>query len=110
MDHTMLTTKVKFIRGFGDKTRLQILDSIKQEEKSVTQLMAEVEASQSSISQHLGCLKECGLIVGRQEGKFMYYSLSSDRIKLLLDMMDEVFMEVQTGVECCDQHFETCEG
>lgn len=105
-----ISTKIKFIRGFGDKTRIQILESIKDKEKTVSQIIESVQASQSSVSQHIGCLKDCGLIVGRQEGKYMFYSLSSVKVKILLEMFDEVFEEVQTGVACCSNHFEGVEG
>jgi DNA-binding transcriptional ArsR family regulator len=105
-----LNLKVKFIRGFGDKTRIQILECIKDKEKTVSQIVEEVQASQSSISQHLGCLKECGLIVGRQEGKYMFYSLRNEKVKQLLNMFDDVLADVQSGVACCDRHFESYEG
>ena len=104
------STKIKFLRGFGDKTRIQILESLKEKERTVTQIVETVRASQSSVSQHIGCLKGCGLITGRQDGKYIYYSLSSEKVKLLLDMFDEVFAEVQSGVACCDNHFEKMEG
>lgn len=104
-----LNVKVKFIRGFGDKTRILILECIRDSEKTVSQIIEEVQASQSSISQHLGCLKECGLIVGRQHGKYMYYSLRNEKVKHLLDMFDDVLDDVQTEVACCDRHFEDAE-
>ncbi|WP_238590687.1 ArsR/SmtB family transcription factor [Paenibacillus beijingensis] len=105
-----LNIKVKFIRGFGDKTRLQILEYIKDGEKTVSQIVDNVQASQSNISQHLGCLKDCGLIIGRQDGKYVYYSLRNEKVKILLSMFDEVFADVQTDVACCDRHFENVEG
>jgi DNA-binding transcriptional ArsR family regulator len=105
-----LNLKVKFIRGFGDKTRIQILECIKDTEKTVSQIVEEVQSSQSSISQHLGCLKECGLIIGRQEGKYMFYSLRNEKVKQLLNRFDDVLADVQSGVACCDSHFESYEG
>jgi DNA-binding transcriptional ArsR family regulator len=110
LEKETISTKIKFIRGFGDKTRMQILEILKGKELTVSQIVETVRASQSSVSQHIGCLKGCGLITGRQEGKYIYYSLSSDKIKLLLDMFDEVFADVQSGVACCENHFEPVEG
>jgi DNA-binding transcriptional ArsR family regulator len=109
MKQDLLTTKVKFLRGFGDRTRILILESIQHSEKKVSQIIEEVQASQSSVSQHLACLKECGLITGRQDGKYIYYSLSSEKIRQLLDVFNEVFAEVQTNVACCERHFEAVE-
>lgn len=67
--------KISFLRGFGHKTRVEILYYIMNSEKSVSQILNAVDASQSSISQHIACLKGCGLIIGRQEGKYIYYRL-----------------------------------
>jgi DNA-binding transcriptional ArsR family regulator len=99
-----METKVKFLQGFAHKIRIQILDCIKEEEKTVSQIINDVEGSQSSISQHISCLKGCGLIVGRQEGKYIYYSLSNQKVRDLLTMFDEVLEEVQDDVACCHNH------
>ncbi|NMH68351.1 helix-turn-helix transcriptional regulator [Bacillus sp. RO3] len=99
-----METKVKFLQGFGHKLRIQILESIKEEEKTVSQIVHELEGSQSSISQHISCLKGCGLIVGRQEGKYIYYSLRNQKVRDLLTMFDVVFEEVQKDVDPCHNH------
>jgi DNA-binding transcriptional ArsR family regulator len=96
--------KVKFVRGFGDKTRLQILKCIKEGEKTVSQIVGELQGSQSNISQHLACLKGCGIIVGRQESKFIYYALRNEQVKQLLDMFDKVLSQVQTEVSLCEHN------
>ncbi|SER65077.1 DNA-binding transcriptional regulator, ArsR family [Gracilibacillus ureilyticus] len=96
--------KVKFLHGFSHKTRIQILECIKDSEKTVSQIVDEIDGNQSNISQHLACLKGCGLIVGRQQGKYMYYSLRNQQIRELLSMFDDVLAEVQTHVASCDNH------
>ena len=96
--------KVEFIHGFAHKTRLQILESIINSEKTVTEIMEHVDASQSSISQHLACLKGCGLITGRQEGKYIYYSLRNDHVRKLLAMFDDVLTDVQHDMKTCPNH------
>lgn len=97
-----LDVKAKFIRGFSDKTRLQILECIKDKEKPVSQIVDEIQGNQSNISQHLACLKGCGIIVGRQEGKYVYYSLSNEKIREMLHMIDTVLSLVHDGVTKCD--------
>jgi DNA-binding transcriptional ArsR family regulator len=99
-----METKVKFLQGFAHKIRIQILEYIKEEEKTVSQIVHDLDGSQSSISQHISCLKGCGLIVGRQEGKYIYYSLSNQKVRDLLTMFDVVLDEVQHDVACCDNH------
>jgi DNA-binding transcriptional ArsR family regulator len=102
MSKDQLDIKAKFIRGFSDKTRLQILESIKDKEKTVSQIVEELQGNQSNISQHLACLKGCGIIVGRQEGKYVYYGLSNEKIKDMLSMFDLVLSFVHDGVAKCD--------
>jgi DNA-binding transcriptional ArsR family regulator len=101
-----LDTKVKFLRGFSDKTRIQILESMKEKEKTVSEIIDDINGNQSNISQHLTCLKGCGIIVGRQEGKYCYYSLRNQQVRDLLTMFDVVFSEVQTDVACCERHID----
>jgi DNA-binding transcriptional ArsR family regulator len=99
-----LDVKAKFMRGFSDKTRLQILECIKDKEKTVSQIIDEIQGNQSNISQHLTCLKGCGIIVGRQEGKYVYYSLRNEQIKQFLGIMEDVFMQVEEEVAACDKN------
>lgn len=99
-----IDTRTKFIRGFSDKTRLQILDCLLEEEKTVSQIVNAIQGNQSNISQHLSCLKGCGIITGRQEGKYVYYQLANPKIKLLLAMFDEALVEVESKVACCEQN------
>lgn len=98
--------KAKFLRGFSDKTRLQILESIKNTEKTVSQIVDDLKGNQSNISQHLACLKGCGIIVSRQEGKYIYYSLRNEQISQLLDIMEAVFTQVEEEVAACDKNDE----
>jgi DNA-binding transcriptional ArsR family regulator len=98
--------KIKFLHGFANKVRIQILECIKEEEKPVSQIVADLNVSQSSISQHLACLKGCGLIVGRQEGKYMYYSLRNQQVRDLLSMFDVVLEDVQNDIASCENHID----
>ncbi|QCT02882.1 putative transcriptional regulator [Paenibacillus algicola] len=101
--HTIdLDLKTKFIRGFSDKTRLQIVNILKSGEKTVSQIVEAVQGNQSNISQHLACLKGCGIIVGRQEGKYIYYALRNEQILSLIQLLDEVYEQVQNEMMACD--------
>ena len=99
-----LDVKVKFLKGFADRTRLEILESLKSTEKTVLQIVDEVEATQSNVSQHLACLKGCGIVNARQEGKYIYYSLRDDQVRNLLTMFDTVLGDVKDLVAACDKN------
>ncbi len=104
MNQIDLDLKVKFLRAFGDKTRVQILECIKYEEKTVSQIVDSIEGNQSNISQHLACLRGCGIIVGRPEGKYVYYGLRNQQIKELLETFDNVLNQIEDNVACCKNH------
>ncbi|MFD2330110.1 ArsR/SmtB family transcription factor [Cohnella sp. GCM10020058] len=106
MVKTSSEVKAKFIRGFSDKTRLQILESIKHKEKTVSQIVDDLKGNQSNISQHLACLKGCGIIVSRQEGKYIYYSLRNAEIAQLMEIMEAVFVQVEEEVAACERNDE----
>lgn len=101
-----IDTKMKFLHGFSHKTRVQILEVIKEEEKTVSEIVHHLDGNQSNISQHLACLKGCGLIVRRQEGKYVYYRVRNQLVRDLLTMFDEVLEDVYTNVESCESHIE----
>lgn len=100
----MVDLKVELVHGFSNKTRLEILETIKESEKTVTQIIEALAGNQSSISQHLACLRGCGLIVSRQEGKYVYYKLRNQKIAGLLDMFDDVLDEVKNDMGTCENH------
>jgi DNA-binding transcriptional ArsR family regulator len=107
MNHQFdLDTKVKFMRGFADKTRIQILECIKGSEKTVSQIVNEIKGNQSNISQHLACLKGCGIVLARQDGKFMYYGLRNEQVRELLQMFNNVFYQVEQEVAVCEKNEE----
>ncbi|MFU2017038.1 ArsR/SmtB family transcription factor [Peribacillus butanolivorans] len=106
MQNIDIDMKVKLIHGFSNKTRIQILECIKNQEKTVSQIVEEISGNQSNISQHLACLKGCGIIVGRNEGKYSYYSLRNQHIRDLLTMFDTVLGDVHNDVACCDRHID----
>jgi len=101
-----INTKMKLLHGFSHKTRVQILEAVKEKEKTVSELVQQLEGNQSNISQHLACLKGCGLVVGRQEGKYVYYRVRNQLVRDLLTMVDEVLEDVHTYVDSCENHID----
>lgn len=104
MTQAMLDLKTELIHGFSNKTRLEILETIKESEKTVSQIIDVLAVNQSSISQHLACLRGCGLIVSRQEGKYVYYRLRNPKVAALLTMFDDVLDEVKDDIGTCENH------
>lgn len=82
-DQLMLAADV--LGHLADPTRLHLLRLLADGEQDVTTLTAQVSASRSSVSQHLGRLRLAGLVHGRREGRRMLYRVTSDHLRGLVD-------------------------
>ena len=63
--------------------RLKIISAVCHGEKNVSELLAEINATQPNMSQHLSMLYRCGVLSKRREGTQMYYRLQSERVATL---------------------------
>ena len=96
-----LGLKAKLFRGLGDSTRLSILESLSEGEKSTSQIVRETGHSQSNISNHLACLLDCGLVKNRREKKNIFYSLGNKKVSKLLEESDEILADIAHGIYAC---------
>jgi DNA-binding transcriptional ArsR family regulator len=76
----------KFFHGLSNPVRLKIVLNLLDSEKNVSTLVDELGMKQSQISNQLACLKWCGLVTSRQEGKFIYYQINDERIRKINDL------------------------
>ena len=79
------------IKAMSHPLRLKILCVLGWEEFSVQDIVDLVGTSQSNISQHLGILKDKGILVARKDANKVFYSVSDEKTLKLLNMMREVF-------------------
>jgi ArsR family transcriptional regulator, cadmium/lead-responsive transcriptional repressor len=99
-----LELKAKLFRGFSDTSRLSILEALRVQPLNVGELVQVTGLSQSNISNHLGCLRDCGLVTSEQRGRYTYYRLTDDRIDGLLRMAEELLADVAKGVYQCTRY------
>ena len=79
------TVAAKLFRGFADPTRVAILQALLDGERRVADLVEQVGSSQSNVSGHLACLKDCGLVLDRPgERRQVFYRLSGPEVIDLL--------------------------
>ncbi len=71
-------------RMLADPTRIRILWALLQGESSVSGLATLAGVSQTSVSQHLAKLRLAGLVHGRREGTFVYYTAADAHVHALL--------------------------
>ena len=96
-----LSLRAKFFRGLSDVSRLALLQALRDGEKTVTELVAETGLSQSNVSGHLACLRECGLVEFRQEWRHVYYRLADERIEDLLRAADAILATNAERIYTC---------
>ncbi len=98
---TKTRLKTKFFKGFADTTRLVVFESLKSGEKTVSQLVESTGYGQSTISNHLACLKECGLVIVRQEGRNNFYSIRDNRVVQILDLAEQIMADISLEIYNC---------
>jgi DNA-binding transcriptional ArsR family regulator len=77
--------QLRVLKCVSDKTRLEILQLLREGEKCVRDMLERINQEQSLVSHHLQEMRKCGLVKTRREGKKVIYSLSDDSIVKLLD-------------------------
>ncbi len=96
-----LELTAKFFRALGDPTRLKLLDHLLEGEKSVGELVGLVGSLQGRVSNHLACLKQCGLVDTRREGKFIYYRIADEAMRQLLELSQGIIASNAENIWAC---------
>jgi ArsR family transcriptional regulator, cadmium/lead-responsive transcriptional repressor len=84
-DMDALRVAACLFNGFSDPNRVAILRHLALGEHRVVDLVAHMDLAQSTVSKHLACLKDCGLVTSRAEGRAAVYSLAHP------EAMDDLF-------------------
>lgn len=87
MDTRQLTIEAKFFKGLGDKSRLAILETLSEDEKTVADIVKLTGLSQPNVSAHLACLLECGLVKRERDGQWVLYSITSEKVTEIIALM-----------------------
>lgn len=98
---TSIEIQAKLFRGFSDPSRLSILNTLLSGPRSVGEIVEATGLTQSNVSNHLGCLRDCGLVSANQKGRYVHYELSDERVGRLLMLADELLADVAKGVYEC---------
>jgi ArsR family transcriptional regulator len=83
--HPVDEVKANLFRVLGHPARVRILELLRDGERSVGALQAELELDSSGASQHLSALRRIGLVDSRREGTSVYYRVDDDAVFQLLE-------------------------
>lgn len=99
-----LTLKAKLFRGLSDPSRLAIVETLRSGAKTVSEIVAATKLSQPNASAHLACLRDCGLLASRQEGKYVFYALADSQMEALLEAAEHILSQVTERIACCGNY------
>lgn len=87
--------------GLADRNRLSIIRHLADEERRVVDLTQALGLAQGTVSGHLACLRDCGLIVGRPEGRQIFYSIAHPELMDLLGAAEQLLALTGESVDLC---------
>ncbi len=81
-----------FLRALAHESRLLVLCLLTERgEMTVSQLLDEIDLSQSALSQHLAKMREEGLVDKRRDAQNMYYFIADKNVAKVLSTLKEIF-------------------
>lgn len=101
---TGLDPAVALFHSLSDATRLAIVQRLAQGEVRVADLVAELGMAQSTVSAHVACLRDCALVVGRPQGRQVFYSLARPELMELLASAETLLAATGNAVALCPNY------
>ena len=91
-------------RAMADPTRSRILLSLLERPGYPAELSRELELTRSNVSNHLACLRSCGIVVATPEGRQTRYEIADPHVTRALSILVDTVLAVDDGVTCSDEH------
>lgn len=87
------------LKAVANRRRLTILCELSRGERSVSELAQAIGLSQSALSQHLARLRADRIVATRRESQTIFYSLESEGVRKLIDLLYQLYCAPKCGVE-----------
>ena len=91
-DH-LYELQASICKTFANPWRLRIVEDLEDRECTVSELVEKLGIPKSNVSQHLGIMREKGVVEYRREGGYVFYRLSNPKILVACRLMREVLIE-----------------
>ena len=98
---TALTAAACMFRSLGDPNRLAIVQHLALGEHRVVDLTRHLGLAQSTVSAHLACLRDCGLVTSRPQGRASMFSLAHPELLALLSAAEKLLAATGDAVVLC---------
>ncbi len=92
-DKSIFEMQAEICKTLTNPKRIEILNVLKNEERTVSQLVAALGASKANVSQHLAVMRHKGILTTRREGVNIYYRVVNPKVIDACALMKEVLFE-----------------
>lgn len=99
-----LAAAVALFRSLSDGTRLAIVRRLASGEARVADLVGELGLAQSTVSTHVACLRDCGLVDGRTQGRQVFYRVARPELLDLFAAAETVLAATGNAVALCPHY------
>ena len=103
LESTSLSTRAQLFHGFSDRSRLSIVETLRESERRVSDVVTATGLTQPNVSMHLACLWECGLVAREKRGREVYYRLI-EGVPALLSAADVILAVAGETVGACPRY------
>lgn len=99
---TRLDVMHRMGRAMSDPTRSRILLALLEEPGYPAELASGLGLSRSNVSNHLACLRDCGIVAVEHEGRRTRYAIADPHLSLALTTLLEATLAVDEDAPCLD--------
>jgi ArsR family transcriptional regulator, virulence genes transcriptional regulator len=88
------------LKALSNPQRLRVMCLLIDGEKTVGELNAQVDLSQSALSQHLAVLRDNGLVQTRREAQSVYYSVAAGPVHRIIETLHDIYCPTSDDLAC----------
>ena len=92
-DKAIFEMQAEICKTLTNPKRIEILNALKTDERTVTELVNALGASKANVSQHLAVMRHKGILTTRREGVNIYYRVTNPKVIEACSLMKEVLFE-----------------
>jgi DNA-binding transcriptional ArsR family regulator len=92
-DKAIFEMQAEICKTLTNPKRIEILNALKTDERTVTDLVNILGASKANVSQHLAVMRHKGILITRREGVNIFYRVANTKVIDACSLMKEVLFE-----------------
>lgn len=91
----------RFFHGLSDPVRIRILEYLLDGPKTAGQIVRHLRRPQSSVAAHVTCLRFCGYVEARRDGRHVWYELIDPRVRRILSLSESYLAQNGERIDAC---------